>query len=206
MRVIAGSHGGRRLRAPAGRAVRPTPDRVREALFSALGPLDGLAVLDLYAGSGALGIEALSRGAARLVLVERSRAALTVLRDNLEALELAPRATVIAADVAQARAGVLRHGPYELILADPPYADAASGRVSAALSRLLAAPAPMPGARLVLEHAKRDAPPTLEGWETGRTRRYGDTALSFYRWADPPSEPLRRRPRAETDENCHRPG
>ena len=90
MRVVAGTLGGRRLRAPRGTDTRPTSDRVREAVFSMLGPLDGMRVLDLFAGSGALGIEALSRGATHAVFVERTRPALDVLRANLEALGLGP--------------------------------------------------------------------------------------------------------------------
>src|SRR4051794_41398460 len=90
MRIVAGRFGGRRLHAPPGRGTRPTSDRVREALFSTLGPLDGAVVLDLFAGSGALGIEALSRGAARVVLVERDARAAAVIRANLEALGVGP--------------------------------------------------------------------------------------------------------------------
>src|ERR1700674_233430 len=90
MRVIAGSHGGRRLKAPAGRRTRPTSERVREALFAMLGPLGGETVLDLFAGTGALGIEALSRGAGRVVFVERDRAAALALSENLEALGIGP--------------------------------------------------------------------------------------------------------------------
>ncbi|MBA2342365.1 MAG: RsmD family RNA methyltransferase, partial [Thermoleophilaceae bacterium] len=90
MRIVAGEAKGRRLRAPAGRETRPTADRVREALFSILGSVEGLRVLDLFAGSGALGIEALSRGAARAVFTDNARPALDALRDNLAALELGP--------------------------------------------------------------------------------------------------------------------
>ena len=104
MRVVAGRFGGRRLAAPAGRDTRPTSDRVREALFSMLGPLDGVRALDLFAGSGALGIEALSRGAASALLVERDARAVAVIRANLAALGLAePEARVIAGG-ARARA------------------------------------------------------------------------------------------------------
>ncbi len=108
MRVIAGSLGGRRLVAPPGRATRPTSDRVREALFSILGDVAGLAVLDLYAGTGALGIEALSRGASHATFVEQARSALRSLRQNRAALHLASRARVVAA-------------PVERVLAAPPW-------------------------------------------------------------------------------------
>src|SRR5580692_6775643 len=123
MRVIAGRLGGRRLTAPRGMATRPTSDRVREALFSALGPLGGAAVLDLYAGTGALGIEALSRGAARATFVESARPALAALRDNLAALGLEGAARVLAMPVE--RAVTRLGGAFDLVLADPPYAETA---------------------------------------------------------------------------------
>src|SRR6185436_10638412 len=97
VRIVAGELGGRVLKAPAGHATRPTSERVREALFAILGDVEGLAVLDLFAGSGALGLEALSRGAARVVFVEGARAALVALRQNVEALDVKPRARVIQA-------------------------------------------------------------------------------------------------------------
>ena len=177
MRVVAGRFGGRRLKAPSGTATRPTADRVREALFSALGPLDGEAVLDLFAGSGALGIEALSRGAGSAVFVERDRRALAVLRANLEALGLAaPEAVVRPGD---ARA-VLREAKgqgagYGLVFLDPPYRDAPGlgPELSDALPALLA-----PGARVVCESDRRaplelDLPLVLD-------RRYGDTLLRIH--------------------------
>ncbi|MDY7101661.1 MAG: 16S rRNA (guanine(966)-N(2))-methyltransferase RsmD [Actinomycetota bacterium] len=121
MRVVAGTARGRRLITPAGRQVRPTSERVREALFNALGSMggvDGLTVLDVFAGSGALGIEALSRGAASATFVERDRAALGAVRDNLRTCGFADRATVVAGDatshpVVEQRA--------DLVLCDPPY-------------------------------------------------------------------------------------
>src|SRR5881394_1213907 len=122
MRIIAGEWGGRRLAAPPGRDTRPTSDRVREALFSILGPLDGARVLDLFAGSGALGLEALSRGAAQATLVERAPAALRALRENV--------AEVVAADArAYLRAAREQGAQYDLVFLDPPYnAAAALGR------------------------------------------------------------------------------
>src|SRR5689334_4958151 len=124
MRVIAGSARGRRLQAPSGDGTRPTSDRVREATFNALGSLDalvGATVLDLFAGSGALGIEALSRGAARATFVERDRTARTVLEANLAACGFADRAEVVASDADRllATAGERR---WDLALLDPPYA------------------------------------------------------------------------------------
>jgi len=175
MRVIAGTLRGRRIGAPSGLATRPTSDRVRESLFDLLGPLPaGSAALDLFAGSGALGIEALSRGAATATFVERDRAALRALRRNLEALGLRGRARVVAGDAASALA--LAPGPWDLILADPPYAEGAADRVVAAAARLL-----VPGGVLALEHAADDpAPDPPESLAVWKSRRYGRTRLTLY--------------------------
>src|SRR6185295_14611285 len=108
MRIVGGSLGGRVLRAPAGRATRPTSEKVREAVFNILGDVEGASVLDLFAGSGALGIEALSRGAAHATFVDAGRPALATIRANLDELGLAPRATVLAGDAAALAA---RHRP-----------------------------------------------------------------------------------------------
>jgi 16S rRNA (guanine966-N2)-methyltransferase len=190
MRVIAGTLRGRRLRAPKGLGTRPTPDRVREALFAALGPMDGLRVLDLYAGSGALGIEALSRGAERVVMVERSRPALDALRGNLAALGLQADATVVATSVERALVTIAQLGPYDLVLADPPYADVESGRVAPVLGPLLARAGVLAAAaRVVLEHAARSEPPMLAAVGLLRTRSYGDTALSLYATGSPDAPP-----------------
>ncbi|HEY4996513.1 MAG TPA: 16S rRNA (guanine(966)-N(2))-methyltransferase RsmD, partial [Solirubrobacteraceae bacterium] len=122
MRVIAGSLGGRRLKAPPGRITRPTSERVREAIFSMLGEIAGARVLDLFAGSGALGIEALSRGAARVVFVERDGAAASVLAENLAALGIgAPAAELRRIDAAQAlRSARAGKETYDLVFIDPP--------------------------------------------------------------------------------------
>ncbi len=178
MRVIAGALGGRRLVAPRGLRTRPTSDRVREAIFSTLGDVTGERVLDLYAGSGALGIEALSRGAERAVFVERSSGALGALRQNLHELGLSRRSEVLATTVARALS-LLKARQFSLILVDPPYAELADA--ARALTTLAAsAGAFVDGARLVLEHAARDAPPALPGLTLERTRRYGDTAVTRY--------------------------
>jgi 16S rRNA (guanine966-N2)-methyltransferase len=185
MRVIAGRLGGRRLVAPKGLATRPTGERVREALFSALGPLDGAAVLDLYAGTGALGIEALSRGARRAVFVESARPALAALRQNVASLELGERARVVGTPAARALRDLAPEGPFDLVLADPPWASIAE---AARVLELAAAGLVAPGARVVLEHAARDAAPRIAGLEPAATRVYGDTAVTVYeREAAPPT-------------------
>lgn len=177
MRVIAGALRGRGLVAPRGRGTRPTTDRVRESLFGVLGAsVEGAAVLDLFAGSGALGIEALSRGAASLVAVERAPAAIRALRRNLATLELT-EATVIVGPVERSQARIAAAGPFDLVFVDPPYDRGA--KVGAALAPWIASVL-APEARLVFEHDRRDPTPVLTGLDLVETRRYGDTALSFY--------------------------
>jgi 16S rRNA (guanine(966)-N(2))-methyltransferase RsmD len=174
MRVIAGSRRGRPLVAPRGRGTRPTSDRVREALFSILGDVSGLRVLDLFAGSGALAIEALSRGARDATLVDSSPAAIASIRRNLDALEL-------AADVHRRPAlAFLRTArndrrQYDLILVDPPYRRASSlgGELSTALAPVLA-----PGGRVVTESDRR-APLELD-LPLLDERGYGDTLIRIH--------------------------
>ena len=216
MRVVGGEWKGRPLVAPAGLGTRPTSDKVREAIFTVLasmpearagdedaaagGPLAGHAVLDLFAGSGALGIEALSRGAASCTFVDKDRPALRAVRANLERLGVAeygavpdagadegcapaaPRARVLGSDVRRALQADARHGArYTLVFADPPYdryADVRSGLV-----RLLA-PVLMPHAVLVVETAA-SASAGLP-WTVVREKRYGDTRVTFLVAADAP--------------------
>ncbi len=174
MRVIAGTHGGRKLVAPPGRATRPTSDRVREALFSILGDVHDLRVLDLFAGSGALAIEALSRGAAQATLVDSARAAVAALRRNLEALgmeaEVVPQP---AARFLQAASRAVRQ--YDLVFLDPPYRHASTlGReLTSALTPILA-----PDARVVAESDRR-GPLGLELLLLDE-RRYGDTLIQIH--------------------------
>jgi len=172
MRVIAGELGGRRLATPRGDGTRPTSARVREALFSMLGELTGLRVLDLFAGSGALGIEALSRGAAHATFVERSAPALAALRANLEALGLQERSIVRARDALAALRGA---ETYDLVFLDPPYAmaEALAGQLARALPAVLAE-----GARVVSESDRR-APAPL-ALPLARERRYGDTLIRIH--------------------------
>lgn len=169
MRIIAGRWKGRRLKPPAGRRVRPTTDRVREAWMSALGgSLGGLRVLDLFAGSGALGLEALSRGAEHVVFVERARASFRLLEANVELLDAGGSVTLVHDDVFRWLRGV-EAGRFDLALADPPYGTGDATRLAEAFRSTPFAH------ELWVEHAWREALPTRPG---ERTRRYGDTALT----------------------------
>jgi 16S rRNA (guanine966-N2)-methyltransferase len=163
MRVISGEFGGRKLRTAEGFTTRPTTDKVRQAIFNSLdssGVLEDAVVIDLFAGSGSLGIEALSRGAALCTFVERDRNALAALRDNIAALRLTDRAGVAATDVL----GWLRTAPpADIAFCDPPYEFADWQQLQALL------PAPL----LVAESGGEVDP--AEGWETLRSRRYGRT-------------------------------
>lgn len=180
MRVIAGRFGGRRLMAPRGSGTRPTADRVREALFSMLGPVEGVNVLDLFAGTGALGIEALSRGAAAVVFVERDRDALAALNDNLAALGLqeegGAQVQVRSRDALAALADALAcRETYDLVFLDPPYAQAQAlgPRLAQDLPRLLS-----PGGTVVVEADRRV--PLAIGLPVRRQRRYGDTSITIH--------------------------
>ena len=174
MRVIAGRFRGRRLVAPSGIDTRPTSDRVREALFSILGPLDGATVLDLYAGTGALGIEALSRGADSAVFVEQDPRAAKALLTNLETLGAG--GDVRRADVLAALRDARRRGEtYSLILCDPPYrlSPDLGASLSEALGPVLAA-----GARVVTESDRRH--PLDLSMPIDDERRYGDTLIRIH--------------------------
>ena len=180
-RIVAGTAGGRRLSVPPS-GTRPTSERVREALFSALESifdLDGARVLDLYAGSGALGFEALSRGAAVVTFVESDRRAVEVLRANAAALGLAG-ATVLPGTVETVLAGPVAAG-YDVVLADPPYA-VTNGQLAEVLRLLVAGGWLAADGLLVLERGTRDgAPDWPDGLRLARSRRYGDTTLL---WAE----------------------
>ncbi len=182
-RVIAGSARGVRLQVP-GRGTRPLADRVKQTLFAILEPdLDGARVLDLFAGSGAGGIEALSRGAASAVFVERDPSAAAVIEANLRATSLAgPAAQVVRADaVAWLARGSSTGEPFDVVIADPPYAE--SDLLTRTLAALGEAGAPLaPDARVVAKHFWRDRPPDRIGLlASERDRRFGETALTFYR-------------------------
>jgi 16S rRNA (guanine966-N2)-methyltransferase len=175
MRIIAGSYGGRRLQTPGGLDTRPTSDRVREALFSILGDrVAGARVLDLFAGSGALGIEALSRGAAEATFVDNAPPAIRAIRANLEAL--GAEAMVARAEARRFLGGASRSGrSYDLVFLDPPYRLAASlGRdLSAALAAVVA-----PGGTVVAESDRR-APLEVD-LPLEDERRYGDTLIRIH--------------------------
>lgn len=174
MRVIAGSARSIPLVAPRDRATRPITDRVKETLFGILGDrVIEASVLDLYAGSGAIGIEALSRGAARATFVERSRDGLAAIRSNLERTRLAALASVHGEDVGRfLERGT--EGRFDLVVLDPPYAEHA---ILAPLERL--GPHLAPDATVVVKHFWRTPIPDVAGLERWRERRFGETALTF---------------------------
>jgi 16S rRNA (guanine966-N2)-methyltransferase len=182
-RVIAGSARGVRLRAP-GSGTRPFADRVKQTLFAILEPdLPGARVLDLFAGSGAAGIEALSRGAALAIFVEKDPGAVVVIEANLRATSLAgPEAQVVRSDaVAAIGRSPIAGSAFDIAIVDPPYAE--TDLLTRTLEALGAPGAPLkPGARVVAKHFWRDRPPDRIGLlASERDRRFGETALTFYR-------------------------
>jgi 16S rRNA (guanine966-N2)-methyltransferase len=180
MRIVGGSLGGRVLRAPAGVDTRPTSEKVREALFNILPDVEGMAVLDVFAGSGAVGIEALSRGASHATFFDVGKPALAALRGNLKDLGLGARATVVAGDSVSLAARHVPPAPWNLVFVDPPYrSDLATRAVLALPTERLS-----PDVVIVIEHDRRNAPPeTLGSLLRTDERRYGDTMVSFYRLA-----------------------
>jgi 16S rRNA (guanine966-N2)-methyltransferase len=186
-RVIAGEAGGRRLAVPDGRGTRPTSDRAREGLFATIvsltGSLDGARALDLYAGSGAVGLEALSRGAEHVLLVESDPRAARVIRDNVEAIGLAG-AEVLTDRVERVLARGPEHGQYDVVFADPPYA-LAGDEVSAVLHALSDHRWLAPGALVIVERATRSGPVSWPaGLQPDRARRYGEATFWYGRAPD----------------------
>ena len=168
MRIIAGTHRGQRIAAPTGRDTRPTSDRVRENAFNLIGPVDGADVLDLYAGSGAMGLEALSRGADRATFVEKNANACRAINANLDKLKL--HATVLCQDAARAVAQDRR--TYDLILCDPPYDTDAT---KLPFARLLTE-----DGVLVYESSGRADPPEIDGLAQRTSRKYGSARLTLF--------------------------
>jgi 16S rRNA (guanine966-N2)-methyltransferase len=187
-RIIAGVHGGRRLVAPPGVQTRPTSDRVREAFFSALGTMTDLSAarfMDLYAGSGAVGLEALSRGASQALLVEAEAKAARVIRDNIVTLRVGAAARLITGRVSQVLAAEPEDGPYDVVFADPPYA-VGDDEVTEVQQALVGNGWLAGDAVVVFERstrtAVRGAPLSwVDGITAERSRRYGETTLWYGR-------------------------
>jgi len=175
MRIISGTFKGRRLSGPTGAGLRPTSDSLRETLFNILGPsVRGAAVLDGFAGTGAVGLEALSRGAAHATFVEVDRRALALLRENIRVCGADAHSTVVASEFA--RASSTLQGSFDLVFLDPPYDVKGLDAIAAAALPRLA-----PGGRLVLEHSRRrDTPESVDALQRTRLVLAGDSALSFY--------------------------
>ncbi len=173
MRVIGGEFRSRKLTAPPGLDTRPTPDRLRESLFSILQPgIEGAVFIDAYAGSGAVGIEALSRGAKQAVFIERSRPAVEALRRNLAALKIAHRAEVVTGSVLQA----LVHRTGDYVFLDPPY------QLDEEYQGVLSLLAQRPPSIVIAQHSVRFDPGARHGMlERTRLLKQGDNALSFFR-------------------------
>ena len=170
MRIIAGTHRGHRIAAPKGRDTRPTSDRVRENAFNLIGPVDDAEVLDLFAGSGAMGLEALSRGAGHATFVEHDRDACRIIAGNLDKLHVP--GTVLCADVLRTVAHERRR--YDLVLCDPPY-DLDGARLAPYLAKLLA-----DDGLLVWETSGRLEAPEVPGLRERTTRRYGSARLTLF--------------------------
>jgi 16S rRNA (guanine966-N2)-methyltransferase len=183
-RIIAGTHGGRRLSAPTGAQTRPTSDRVREAFFSTLDTivdLTGTRFADLYAGSGAVGLEALSRGAARTLMVEAEAKAARVIRDNIVTLKAGDSARLVTGKVLTVLAGPPEGGPYDVVFADPPYA-VTDEEVTQVQQALVDQGWLAPDAVVIIERSTRGAPLTwVDGITADRSRRYGETTLWYGR-------------------------
>lgn len=177
MRVIAGAAKGTRLKAPKGADVRPTADRVKEALFSILAPrLEGALFLDLFSGSGAIGIEALSRGADRCIFVENSKSSIMLIRDNLVRTKMSEKARIITADARKAvKALAAENIRADLVFIDPPYN---SLLITPVLSLICTGAILSKQGLLIIEHDYKDRE-WLKDYPDSRIKKYGDTALTF---------------------------
>jgi 16S rRNA (guanine(966)-N(2))-methyltransferase RsmD len=192
VRIIAGSAKGRQLKGPKAGEVRPTADRVKETIFNVLGQwLDDETVLDLYAGIGGLGLEALSRGAKHVTFVEHDREVMAVLADNARTLGFSPKSTTLLRPVDKALRQLAGAGSvFSLVFSDPPYAGVQGGKVLTALDE---GGLVTPGGRVVIEHGKREGLPERVGaLERVDERKFGDTLVSIYvrrLHPAPPDEP-----------------
>jgi 16S rRNA (guanine966-N2)-methyltransferase len=187
MRIVGGRLGGRRLRTPIGGATRPTAERVREAIASLLdarGAIEEARVLELYAGTGALGFELLSRGAAHVVFVERDVGMAGHLKESARELALTPQVEVLRLDVTRpkAQAEIASHGPFSLVIADPPYREAA--RATAALEAMAGHGLLADAALLLLETSVRSIPDLPANFSLLSQYRYGDTAVALFQRGD----------------------
>ncbi|HEY8208974.1 MAG TPA: 16S rRNA (guanine(966)-N(2))-methyltransferase RsmD [Myxococcaceae bacterium] len=183
MRIVAGSARGRPLKGPRSSAIRPTADRVRQSIFNILGQwLDGQRVLDLYAGTGALGLEAVSRGAAAAVLVDQDKEAVSLCRENAKALGFEGQVRVVASPVERAVEQLRRAGErFDAVFSDPPYAAGVTARTLEQVEPLL-----LPGGVCVMEHDKREDVPEASGrLARADARAFGDTRVAFFRFLDP---------------------
>jgi 16S rRNA (guanine(966)-N(2))-methyltransferase RsmD len=182
MRITGGTGRGRKLKVPPGDRVRPTSDKVKQALFNILGgKVEGAAFLDLFAGAGGIGIEALSRGAERVVFVDSSRESLEIIRHNIDELGFRERAQVVKSSAGS----FLKKpaGPYDIVFLDPPYAE----ELRPLLEAIAGADILKPEAVVVAEHFKKQPSPERAGsLALYRETRYGDTVLAFYRTAGKP--------------------
>jgi 16S rRNA (guanine966-N2)-methyltransferase len=176
MRIIAGTSKGRRLETPSWTGVRPTSDKLRETLFNVIAArVPGATVLDVFGGSGALGLEALSRGATHAVFIEHDRRAAALIAENAERCGVRERCVIIRDAAERALQNPIEGSPFDLVMLDPPYAfDALADVIDAAATHLA------PEGLLILEHATRRTPPPLSAVTPIRTVRSGDSSLTFF--------------------------
>lgn len=176
MRIIAGAHKGRRLKAPTWTGLRPTSDKLRETLFNVIAArVPDARVLDVFAGSGAIGLEALSRGASRAVFIEEDRRAVQLIEDNAVLCGVRERCVIIRDAAGHALQKPIDGDPFDLVMLDPPYEfDALAEILDAAASHLAQ------GGLVILEHAARRTPPVVSGAHSLRSVRSGDSALTLF--------------------------
>ncbi|NIQ38249.1 MAG: 16S rRNA (guanine(966)-N(2))-methyltransferase RsmD [Proteobacteria bacterium] len=184
MRIIAGKAKGKKLYSPKAKGIRPTADRVKESVFNVLGECwHGIKVLDLFSGTGSLGLEAISRGAEQVVFVEKSRSALNVLRKNIALCGFGSHAVVMAMSVSRSLSLIGRKGEsFQVIFADPPYG---RGWVDKTVQEILGQGILSEGGMVVIEHAPSESPSTGNGrMAVLKRKKYGDTAISFLGFSD----------------------